>query len=114
MYYVAFTRAMKSEYIVAYDTVVTPKIQADYEAILENLHDKAQGSQLQQADRGVTVVTAGEESTEDILEAIEETADAVADDKADNLPIAEIKTGALAIKAPAEIVKVDTTDDDNN
>lgn len=114
MYYVAFTRAMKSEYIVAYDTVVTPKVQADYEAILENLRNKAAGSQLQQADSDVTVVTAGMESAEDILEAVEETADAIAGNDGDSLPIAEINTGTLAVKAPAEIVKVDTTDDDDN
>lgn len=41
MYYVAFTRAMKSEYILAYDTMVSPQIQADYLTILENLHQKA-------------------------------------------------------------------------
>lgn len=41
MYYVAFTRAMKSEYILAYDTMMSPQIQADYLTILENLHQKA-------------------------------------------------------------------------
>lgn len=40
MYYVAFTRAMKSEYILAYDTVVNPKIVADYEAIENALINK--------------------------------------------------------------------------
>ena len=40
MYYVAFTRAMKSEYILAYDTVVSPQIEADYNAIVKSLHDK--------------------------------------------------------------------------
>lgn len=38
LYYVAFTRAMKSEYIWAYDTVASPKIVADYETVLEKLH----------------------------------------------------------------------------
>lgn len=41
MYYVAFTRAMKSEYILAYDTTGSPQIQADYITVLENLHAKA-------------------------------------------------------------------------
>lgn len=41
MYYVAFTRAMKSEYILAYDTTGSPQIQADYMSILETLHAKA-------------------------------------------------------------------------
>lgn len=38
MYYVGLTRAMKSEYVVAYDTVKKPKIQADYDMILNQLH----------------------------------------------------------------------------
>lgn len=38
MYYVAFTRAMKSEYILAYDTMVLPQIEADYMTVLEQLH----------------------------------------------------------------------------
>ena len=38
MYYVAFTRAMKSEYILAYDTMASPQILADYNTILEELH----------------------------------------------------------------------------
>lgn len=38
MYYVALTRAMKSEYILAYDTMVSPQIEADYLTVLESLH----------------------------------------------------------------------------
>lgn len=38
MYYVAFTRAMKSEYILAYDTMVSPRIQEDYLTVLKALH----------------------------------------------------------------------------
>ena len=41
MYYVAFTRAMKSEYILAYDTCTSPQIEADYNTILERLHAKS-------------------------------------------------------------------------
>lgn len=37
MYYVAFTRAMKSEYVLAYDTVKMPKIETDYDAIVKRL-----------------------------------------------------------------------------
>lgn len=38
MYYVAFTRAMKSEFILAYDTMMSPQIQMDYLTVLEALH----------------------------------------------------------------------------
>lgn len=41
MYYVAFTRAMKSEYILTYDTVASPKIQGDYDTIVKLLQAKA-------------------------------------------------------------------------
>lgn len=41
MYYVALTRAMQSEYILAYDTMSSPQIQADYITVLEHLHSIA-------------------------------------------------------------------------
>lgn len=37
MYYVAFTRAMNSELVIAYDTVTHPKIQNDYDNIIDSL-----------------------------------------------------------------------------
>lgn len=37
MYYVAFTRAMKSEYILAYGNTKSSKIQTDYDSIVDNL-----------------------------------------------------------------------------
>ena len=40
MYYVAFTRAMKSEFILAYDVSANPQIEADYFTVLERLHEK--------------------------------------------------------------------------
>lgn len=41
MYYVAFTRAMKSEFILAYDTQEHAKIEIDYNTILETLQQKS-------------------------------------------------------------------------
>lgn len=41
MYYVALTRAMKSEYILAYNTVSSPQVLADYLEVLQKLHDRA-------------------------------------------------------------------------
>lgn len=41
MYYVAFTRAMKSEYILAYGTAKSPQIEADYNTIVSSLNGKA-------------------------------------------------------------------------
>lgn len=40
MYYVAFTRAKQSEFILAYDTAASPRIEADYELIVTKLHQK--------------------------------------------------------------------------
>lgn len=41
MYYVAFTRAKKTEFIFAYDTMARPKIEGDYERIIKDLTAKA-------------------------------------------------------------------------
>jgi DNA helicase-2/ATP-dependent DNA helicase PcrA len=41
MYYVALTRAMKSEYVLAYDTVANAKIEADYRTIVDTLTKRA-------------------------------------------------------------------------
>ena len=41
MYYVALTRAMKSEYILAYDTKVVPQIAADYLTVVKELHKQS-------------------------------------------------------------------------
>lgn len=40
MYYVALTRAIKSEFIVAYGTLVNPKVVVDYEHIVDKLQRK--------------------------------------------------------------------------
>lgn len=40
MYYVALTRAMKSEYVLAYDTTKCPKIETDYNDIVNRLSGK--------------------------------------------------------------------------
>lgn len=44
MYYVALTRAMKSELVLVYDTLVTPNIKKDYDTIVEALHNAALAS----------------------------------------------------------------------
>lgn len=41
MYYVAFTRAKKAEFIFAYDTMAYPKICGDYEKIIDDLDKQA-------------------------------------------------------------------------
>lgn len=41
MYYVAFTRAMNTELVLAFDTCKSPKIQGDYNAIVETLRSNA-------------------------------------------------------------------------
>ena len=43
MYYVALTRAMNSELVLAYDTTVKPRIQTDYEEIVDTLSGRANG-----------------------------------------------------------------------
>lgn len=57
MYYVAFTRAMKSEYIVAYDTTACPQIEADYNSIIKMLHDKDAANAKKNSMAAVTAMT---------------------------------------------------------
>lgn len=45
MYYVALTRAMKSEYIIAYDTYDNPEILGQYQMVLDALEAKSGGGQ---------------------------------------------------------------------
>lgn len=57
MYYVAFTRAMHSEFILAYDTVVNSKIEADYKSIVGALNKRAaKNASPAQGAAGVTVI----------------------------------------------------------
>lgn len=44
MYYVAFTRAKKTEFIYAYDKMARPKIEADYERIIKSLTAQAKAN----------------------------------------------------------------------
>lgn len=41
MYYVALTRAMKSEFVLAYGTLKNPQIEADYKTVTDTLRAKA-------------------------------------------------------------------------
>ena len=50
MYYVALTRAKKTEFIFAYNTLARPKIQGDYEKIIKDLTAKAANTAAGQDD----------------------------------------------------------------
>lgn len=80
MYYVMLTRAMKSEFVLAYDTVASPQIQADYNTIVEKLHakDAALAKQAAQA-----AMQSGEAPDLDKLQD-EANAKSIADNNADN------------------------------
>ena len=61
MYYVAFTRAMHSEFIMAYGTDPKPRIAADYDAIVDMLHKKAPKFPLPNtAPKGTPVIANGQ------------------------------------------------------
>ena len=47
MYYVAFTRAKKSEFIYSYGSLVTPKVKSDYDLIIKDLTKKAKSQNAQ-------------------------------------------------------------------
>lgn len=65
MYYVAFTRGMKSEFILVYDTCSNPTIQGNYEMLVKAYHEKDQQLLLIAAN-GQPVVTAMDEDAERI------------------------------------------------
>lgn len=58
MYYVAFTRAMNSELVIAYDTAANPKIQGDYDAIVKSLREKAASRAAVSITNQVNVISA--------------------------------------------------------
>ena len=72
MYYVAFTRAMKSEFILAYDTAKCPAIEGNYKMLVKAYHEKdaaiaaavAAGAPLP-ADTTSPINFAQQEDTED-------------------------------------------------
>ena len=46
MYYVGLTRAMKSEYVLAYNNIPSPKVKSDYETIIKQLHQRYPAGQV--------------------------------------------------------------------
>ena len=64
MYYVAFTRAMKSEFILAYNTVFSPKIEGDYNALIDLLKQKDAASGVN-SDDDTTGASASDEMTDE-------------------------------------------------
>lgn len=56
MYYVAFTRAKKTEYIYAYGTKSRPKIQADYERAIRSLTAQAKANGTLTTSQPITVM----------------------------------------------------------
>ena len=55
LYYVAFTRAKKSEYIIAYDTLAKPRIEADYGRLVSDLQVRALQQQASATVKGTEV-----------------------------------------------------------
>lgn len=65
MYYVALTRAMKSEYILSYGSTKKPRIEADYELLVGALEKRDALTVLQQ--QGVDIDTMSEDEVEAAL-----------------------------------------------
>ena len=63
MYYVAFTRARKTEFIFAYDTLARPKVQGDYEKIIKDLTAKEQAAKQKN-----TVKSDDDDNSDDIAD----------------------------------------------
>ena len=89
MYYVAFTRAMKTEFILSYGTLKKPRIESDYDLILEALHKREQLEKLRA--QGVNVDTMSEDDVEAALAAMEsdDTGDDASSDAQDQDPASQ-------------------------
>lgn len=74
MYYVALTRAINTEYILAYGSVVAPKIVADYELVMADLVNAQRIEKLQ--SQGFDVEHMEEREIQDALELLNEQAKA--------------------------------------
>lgn len=70
MYYVAFTRAMKTEFILSYGTIKKPRIESDYDLILEALSKREQLEKLRA--QGVNVDTMSDDDVAAALAAMED------------------------------------------
>ena len=66
MYYVAFTRAMNTEFILTVDTVLSPKIVADYENIIKTLEAKENGTMSANVLEDGSVVIVEEPSPDNV------------------------------------------------
>lgn len=73
MYYVALTRAKKTEFIFAYNTLARPKIQGDYEKIIKDLMAKAANTATGQDDDDDDDIASNGETPEDNTEPITES-----------------------------------------
>lgn len=65
MHYVAFTRAMKSEYILSYGTAPKPRIEADYQMLVGALERRDTVTALQAS--GVDIDALSEEDLNDLI-----------------------------------------------
>lgn len=75
LYYVACTRAMNTEYIIAYDTRVDAPVHANYQLMLKTLQDEEAAAAAAAATPDMDVVVVTEESRGDEVDVVTETDD---------------------------------------
>lgn len=103
MYYVAFTRAMKSEYILSYGTLKKPRIESDFDLMVAALH-KREKIELLRA-QGYQVDTLSEDDVEAALANLEQQqqdADNQSDEPAGDDDAAETSSDGGGDVAPVD------------
>lgn len=120
MYYVAFTRAMQSMYVLSYGSAPKPRIEADYDMLVAALEKRDALMALRQ--QGVDTDTMSDDEVEAALAALMSLALAPAGDAGESEPVDDLDTAlngfteALARLDEAEVEEVlggpkDTVDD---
>lgn len=109
LYYVAFTRAKKSEYIVSYDTLAKPKIESDYNHIISEL-TKKQNAQMQvvQMDDGTVIV---DEAVAPTNVDVSDTNNGVGGESADNTMVSPPIAATAAVTDITTGVDTDTNNE---
>jgi DNA helicase-2/ATP-dependent DNA helicase PcrA len=84
LYYVALTRAIRSEYVLSFGTVKKPRISTDYDLIVQALTKREQLDLLRQ--QGLDLDTMSDDETSEAIARLEAERDAAAKDDNKSIP----------------------------
>ena len=106
MYYVAFTRAMNTEYILSHGTLKNPSIQSDYTLLVKALEDRDDLN----AARAAAAAVAGVDDDADAIDGDVVEVEAVSGDAGDGVADAAAAAATAAVAVPVIFSPVSTKD----